>query len=311
MLSEDNEKRVTTDSIEPPKDGVLNARSSGGKSHELNGEHGSVTWNHEEGDLNPLYGHAVSEGYSQISWNLTDKTGAEIADQFDLTTETVDPRAIIKRVLTQSATGIFLLLIWSIALLQFIVFPLLFDITNPLDSALWLATFTVQPDQLSYIWTYLTSVFSHGGFIHLFVNTIVLASFGFVVEKFLGTKRYIAFFLLTGILASVAQALVFNHIGTFVPILGASGAISALIGAFAIVQPKAKVYLFFILKMDMWKAVVIFLFGTMGLLLYAGFGAFGFGHTAHLVGLVLGLGYGTHRAYKDPQIKPFKNNFDR
>lgn len=311
MLSEDHEKSVTTDAIEPPKDGVLHARSFGDKSHELKGEHGTVTWTHEEGDRNALYDHAVSEGYSQVKWNLTDKTGAEIADQFDLTTETVNPRAIIKRVLTQSATGAFLLLIWSFALLQFIVFPILFGITNPLESTLWLATFTVQPDQLSYLWTYLTSVFSHGGFVHLFVNTIVLASFGFAVEKFLGTKRYIAFFLLTGILASIAQAVVFNHIGTFVPILGASGAISALIGAYAIVQPKAKVYLFFILKMDMWKAVVVFLVGTIALLLYAGFGAFGFGHTAHLVGLLLGIGYGTHRAYKDPRITPFQNNFAR
>jgi membrane associated rhomboid family serine protease len=85
----------------------------------------------------------------------------------------------------------------------------------------------------------LTCMFLHGGWAHLIGNMIYLAIFGDNVEDRLGRVRYLAFYLLTGIAAGLAQ----GHLNpdSAVPTVGASGAISGVLGAFLVLYPQARV----------------------------------------------------------------------
>ena len=83
-------------------------------------------------------------------------------------------------------------------------------------------------------------MFLHGGWIHLIGNMVYLWIFGDNVEERLGHLRYLAFYLLTG----VGAALVHAHLvpDSTIPTVGASGAISGVLGAYAVLFPRAQVY---------------------------------------------------------------------
>jgi len=85
----------------------------------------------------------------------------------------------------------------------------------------------------------LTSIFLHGGFMHLIGNMWFLWVFGDNVEDRLGHTRYLAFYLLTGIGAGIIHTL-FNW-GSPIPAVGASGAISAVMGAYVVLFPGSRV----------------------------------------------------------------------
>ncbi len=90
--------------------------------------------------------------------------------------------------------------------------------------------------------TMLTSMFMHGGIAHLFGNMWFLWIFGDNIENDLGRVRYILFYLLCGILASLAHVLL-NASGpsSVIPSLGASGAISGVMGAYLVLHPHRRV----------------------------------------------------------------------
>jgi len=84
-----------------------------------------------------------------------------------------------------------------------------------------------------------TSIFLHGGFLHLIGNMWFLWVFGDNVEDRLGHLRYLVFYLLTGVGAGIVHT-VFNWDST-VPAVGASGAISGVMGAYAVLFPRSRV----------------------------------------------------------------------
>lgn len=136
-------------------------------------------------------------------------------------------------------------------------------------------------------WTLLTSMFMHGGFLHMLVNLIVLLSFGPALELRIGKKRFLYVYLGSGILAAAAQLLV---IPPETVVLGASGAILGVMGALTMLAPRTPVLLFFIIPMPLWMATAGFgiisaLFAITG---YGGSVA----HLAHLTGIVVGVAYG-------------------
>lgn len=88
--------------------------------------------------------------------------------------------------------------------------------------------------------TLITSVFLHGGFMHLIGNMLFLWVFGDNVEDAMGHRRFIAFYLLCGVLASLAH--LWSDPSSAVPTVGASGAISGVLGAYFVLHPKAKVW---------------------------------------------------------------------
>lgn len=87
--------------------------------------------------------------------------------------------------------------------------------------------------------TIFTSMFLHGGWLHLFSNMLALYIFGDNVEDRIGHGRYLAFYLICGIIAAITH-IVFNPISP-VPTIGASGAISGVLGAYFILYPRARV----------------------------------------------------------------------
>ena len=87
--------------------------------------------------------------------------------------------------------------------------------------------------------TIITSMFLHGGFMHLAGNILFLYIFGDNVEDCMGKLRFIIFYLLCGAAAAYAQTL--YHPESTIPMIGASGAISGVLGAYLLVYPRARV----------------------------------------------------------------------
>ena len=91
-------------------------------------------------------------------------------------------------------------------------------------------------------YTLFTSMFLHGNFFHLFGNMIYLYIFGDNVEDALGSGRYLIFYLLCGIIASITHILsLTNPEEYFIPTIGASGAISGVLGAYFLLYPRARI----------------------------------------------------------------------
>jgi len=102
------------------------------------------------------------------------------------------------------------------------------------------------------ILTLFTSLFMHGGWMHLIGNMMYLVIFADNIEDVFGKKKFILFYLFSGIFASFSQALL--NLSSDVPMIGASGAIAGVLGAYLFYFPKAKIlvlvpfFIFFTLR---------------------------------------------------------------
>ena len=152
-----------------------------------------------------------------------------------------------------------------------------------------------------YFWTFLTSMFMHGGIFHLFANMFSFLFLGNFIEKILGKKRFLIFYIVAGLFAGIMFVLV----SLILPIdfnayaVGASGAIFGLIGLAMILTPNLPVYIMFIpipIKMKYAAPAMLIL-----LWLISVFGGVSIGNTAHLGGFIVGLGYGFYlkKKYKN------------
>lgn len=127
----------------------------------------------------------------------------------------------------------------------------------------YLRNFAVVPDRLLdnpdafEIATIFTAMFMHGGWAHLLGNMWALWIFGDNVESAMGRFRYLWFYLLCGVIATVAQVLI--QPDSNIPSLGASGAIAGIMGAFLVLFPKAHVRvwfgLWFIFALPAWFVI--------------------------------------------------------
>lgn len=100
-------------------------------------------------------------------------------------------------------------------------------------------TSPVPPQNLPAWMTIFSSMFLHGGFMHLFGNMLFLWIFGDNVEDSIGRGKYLGFYLLCGIAAALAQAGL--NPDSQVPMIGASGAIAGILGAYLLLHPFANV----------------------------------------------------------------------
>src|SRR5688572_27127309 len=105
------------------------------------------------------------------------------------------------------------------------------------------ATIPLEPTPGSVYLTLLTSMFMHGSLMHLLGNMLFLWIFGDNIEDDLSHGRYTVFYLVTGLLASLAHVVTTFMIGDnpYIPSLGASGAISAVMGAYLVMHPHRRV----------------------------------------------------------------------
>ena len=141
--------------------------------------------------------------------------------------------------------------------------------------------------------TLLTSMFLHGGFMHLLGNMLYLWIFGDNIEDILGKPVFLLFYFICGIVAALSQAL--PEPNSQIPMIGASGAISGVLGAYVVFFPKKKIKvaipLGFFLQILRLPAYVVLIFWFILQLINganAGSGG-GIAFGAHIGGFVAGL----------------------
>jgi membrane associated rhomboid family serine protease len=157
----------------------------------------------------------------------------------------------------------------------------------------------------SVLHTWITSMFVHAGFLHLFGNMIYLFLFGSCVEDAIGRWKYVVFYLLGGVAAALVQiAGSPEHFSSDIPFGGASGAISACMGGFLLLYHKTKIkfWYFLLLFFRVWTGEfevlswIVVSFWFLKDLLFAylsysgGTGGGGVAFAAHSGGFVAGMG---------------------
>jgi len=155
----------------------------------------------------------------------------------------------------------------------------------------------LQHTPISVYLTLLVSMFMHGGIAHIAGNMLYLWIFGDNLENALGRLRYLIFYIVCGVLASLAHVFttVAMHGNTLVPSLGASGAISGVLGGYMLLFPRRRVRMLMgrsTAEMPAWVSIGMwFLFqlvAGMGLL-GGGAQAGGVAYAAHVGGFIAGL----------------------
>ncbi|MBL8673121.1 MAG: rhomboid family intramembrane serine protease [Alphaproteobacteria bacterium] len=141
--------------------------------------------------------------------------------------------------------------------------------------------------------TILTSMFLHGGVLHLAGNMLFLWVFGNNVEDAMGHLRFVAFYLLCGAAAALAQALV--DPGSPIPMIGASGAIAGVLGAYLLLYPQARVLtlipflLFYTVRLPAWVVLGLWFGAQIVNSLTADLSKGGVAWLAHVGGFVAGV----------------------
>lgn len=137
------------------------------------------------------------------------------------------------------------------------------------------------------IWQIFTSMFAHYGVIHIAFNMIALYFIGKALEDLWGTKKFLTFYIISGIGAALISSIFLTG-----PALGASGAICGLFAAYAILYPEASILMFFFIPMKIKTAAYLFagisiIFGIFALVSPSS-GGVQIDHFAHLGGMATG-----------------------
>ena len=136
--------------------------------------------------------------------------------------------------------------------------------------------------------TIFSSMFMHGGFMHIIGNMLYMWIFADNIEDDLGPTKFIIFYLLSGIGAAMTQVLVDTH--SQVPMVGASGAIGGVLGAYLINHPKARVLVLipFGFFSQLIKIKALYVLGFWFILQFISSGG-GVAYAAHIGGFVSGM----------------------
>ncbi len=157
---------------------------------------------------------------------------------------------------------------------------------------------TVSENFTYYVMTLFTSMFLHGGLMHLGGNMLYLWIFADNIESVLGHVKFIIFYLASGLAAGILQTVI--DPGSTIPVIGASGAIAGVLGAYMITFPRARVhtlvFLFVFITTIRIPAIYVlgfwFLFQlTNGLITMGIDTTGGIAWFAHIGGFVAGIGF--------------------
>lgn len=175
----------------------------------------------------------------------------------------------------------------SIAIGLFIIF--LIEIITMTQSP-YIVTSQVVLDLIYYppaVWTgeslhtLFTSIFLHAGFRHIIFNVLALVFLGIFLEENIGSKKFLAIFLISGIIGNLVFGLVNQN-----PALGASGAISGILGAIVVLYPMQQFMFFFLpVRLQAWMVAIIFLV----LQIYVAFSSDLIAWEAHVGGFAAGM----------------------
>ena len=157
-----------------------------------------------------------------------------------------------------------------------------------------IATGVLEPTPIPVYFTLITSMFMHGGWAHLLGNMLFLWVFGDNIENRIGHLRYLIFYLVCGIIASLSHVFLAGADG-LVPSLGASGAISGVLGGYLLLFPSRKVRVIMgrgvsqvpaFVVLGIW--IVFQVISQMGML-GGEQGGGGVAYAAHIGGFIVGL----------------------
>jgi membrane associated rhomboid family serine protease len=174
----------------------------------------------------------------------------------------------------------------------------LFELALPADArTLFLQVYGVVPADF-HATTLITSMFLHGGWMHVLGNMWYLWIFGDNVEDRLGHGRFIVFYLLCGIIAALGQIAIDPE--STLPTIGASGAIAGVMGAYFVLYPRSRVLTLIpliifweiielpaIVLLGFWFVIQLFSAGTIAITASTGGGGVAF--AAHVAGFVVGM----------------------
>ncbi len=119
------------------------------------------------------------------------------------------------------------------------VYFFLFEMAHPIFLRdRFIEHYALIPDRL-HLTAFVTSMFLHGGWLHLLGNMWFLWVFGSHIEDAMGSAKFLIFYLISGIASAIVQFVA--NIGSPIPTIGASGAIAGVMGAFLILYPRARV----------------------------------------------------------------------
>ena len=186
----------------------------------------------------------------------------------------------------------------TIGLIALNVLVFLFQATLPGDLAeRFLYTFAVVPAYFSLVDVF-TSMFVHAGVAHLAGNLLFLWIFGDNVEDRLGHGRFVLFYLMCGFVAAFAQTAL--NPDSLIPMVGASGAIAGVMGAYLVLYPHSRVLMLFPFPPILFELPAVFFLGLWFLMQFlSGIGTLpifqgatisgGVAFWAHVAGFVCGL----------------------
>ncbi|MGB9719343.1 MAG: rhomboid family intramembrane serine protease [Candidatus Anstonellales archaeon] len=178
---------------------------------------------------------------------------------------------------------------YSLLLLAMMLFIFILQIVFPPITQI----FYFDPSKVvSEPWLFITSMFLHGDFMHIFFNGWALLLFGPILERRIGRNEFLKIFFASGIIGSLLYWLtILIGIIPPIPALGASGAIFGVMGALAVFEPDMRIYIWYI-PMRMREAVVLWFvlefIGTFNI-------SSGVASAAHLGGLAFGYFYAKHK----------------
>ncbi len=136
-----------------------------------------------------------------------------------------------------------------------------------------------------WLWQAFTYIFIHASFWHFFVNVFMLWMLGRIVEPEMGPRKFLVYFLVCGAAAALVTAA--WKPDSLTPVIGASGAIFGLLGAFAFLHPNTTVYIYFIFPMS--ARTMAILLGVIEFALTLSRPGSGISNVTHLGGLAAGL----------------------
>ncbi len=180
----------------------------------------------------------------------------------------------------------------------------MFNIVYP-RSVLYTAMIPGLVIQNHFIWQFVTYMFTHANFTHILYNMLGLFFFGTQVERRMGSYEFLLFYMLSGILAGVFSFIVYILTGSYaVILLGASGAVFAVLFAFAVYFPYAKVFIFGIFPIK--APVMVIGYAAIELFSQITSTRSGVAHLTHLAGFGIAFLYFVVRLGIDP-IASFKS----
>jgi membrane associated rhomboid family serine protease len=150
-----------------------------------------------------------------------------------------------------------------------------------------------------WIWSFVTYMFMHGGFSHILFNMLGLFIFGTHVERQMGSKEFLLYYLVTGIMAGVFSFGVYYVTGNLiVALVGASGALFAVMLAYAVFFPNSIIYIWGILPLR--APVMVLGYSALELFFSITRTNSGVAHLTHLAGFAFGWIYFMIRFGIDP-----------